>query len=88
MLYLSSMMRRQGDIFLPMRLVISWWHCHVFLQTKWSMLIFLYGWIGFAVLYLVNTILFRSVVLIFVVFSMEKEMKIISWEQDVLYTKE
>jgi len=65
-LYLSSMARRQVDIFLPMRLVISWGHCHVFLQTKWSMSIFLYGWVGFAVLYLVNTILFRSAVLIFV----------------------
>ena len=22
---------------LPVRFVISWWHCHVFLHTKWSM---------------------------------------------------
>ena len=35
--YLSSMGRRQDDIPLPVRLVISWWHCHAFLQTKWSM---------------------------------------------------
>jgi len=38
------MARRQDDIPLPMRLVISWWHCHAFLQTKWSVSIFAYGW--------------------------------------------
>ena len=65
MLYLS-LMARKGDIFLPVRLVISWWHCHVFLQTKWSMLIFLYGWVLFTVLYSVNRILFHSFVLVFV----------------------
>ena len=36
MLYLSLMAGRQGDIFLPLRLTVSWWHCHVSLQAKWS----------------------------------------------------
>jgi len=46
------MARRQDDIPLPMRLIISWWHCHVFLQTKCSMSIFAYGFAEYAVLYL------------------------------------
>ena len=48
--YLSSMARGQDDISFPVRSVISWWHCRVFLQTKWYMSIFLYGWVEFAVL--------------------------------------
>jgi len=46
------MARRQDDISLPMRLVISWWHCRVFLQTKLSMSIVSYGWVEFTVMYL------------------------------------
>jgi len=30
------MARWQDDIPLPVRLVITWWQCHAFLQTKWS----------------------------------------------------
>jgi hypothetical protein len=49
--YLSSMARRQDDISFPMRLVISWWHCHVFLQTKWYVDHFVWmGWFCFPVL--------------------------------------
>ena len=49
--FFSSMARRQDEISLPVRSVISWCHYRVFLQTKSSMQIFLYGWVAFAVLY-------------------------------------
>jgi len=46
------MLRGQDDIPLPVRLVISWWHCHAFLQTKLSMSSFACGWIEYSVWYL------------------------------------
>jgi len=46
------MVRRQDDIPLPVRFVISWFHSHAFMQTKWSMSIFENGWVEYAVLYL------------------------------------
>jgi len=46
--YLPSMVKRLDDIFTSRN--ISYFLV-AFLQTKWSMSIFLYGWVEFAVLY-------------------------------------